>query len=33
VDYGCRVIGLFDGANAPRGVDAALNHDSDFPKS
>jgi glucosamine--fructose-6-phosphate aminotransferase (isomerizing) len=32
VDYGCRVIGLFDGASAPRGLDAAVNHDSGLPE-
>ncbi len=32
VDYGCRVIGLFDGASPPRGLDAVLDHDSGLPE-
>ena len=32
VAYGCRVIGLFDGASAPRGLDAAAVHDSGLPE-
>jgi glucosamine--fructose-6-phosphate aminotransferase (isomerizing) len=32
VDYGCRVIGLFDGASAPPGLAAAVNHDSGLPE-
>jgi glucosamine--fructose-6-phosphate aminotransferase (isomerizing) len=32
VDYGCRVIGLFDGPNAPPGLDAAAVHDSALPE-
>lgn len=32
VDYGCRVIGLFDGASTPRGLDAAVVHDSGLPE-
>ena len=32
VDYGCRVIGLFDGANAPCGLDVAAAYDSGLPE-
>jgi glucosamine--fructose-6-phosphate aminotransferase (isomerizing) len=32
VDYGCRVIGLFDGASAPRGLDGAAVYDSGLPE-
>jgi glucosamine--fructose-6-phosphate aminotransferase (isomerizing) len=32
VDYGCRVIGLFDGPGTPVGVDAAAVHDSGLPE-
>jgi len=32
VDYGCRVIGIFDGASTPRGLDAAAVHDSGLPE-
>ncbi|HSS94836.1 MAG TPA: SIS domain-containing protein [Candidatus Dormibacteraeota bacterium] len=32
VDYGCRVIGLFDAPNAPPGLDAAAVHDSALPE-
>jgi len=32
VDYGCRVIGLFDGSGAPRGLDAAAVYDSGLPE-
>jgi glucosamine--fructose-6-phosphate aminotransferase (isomerizing) len=32
VDYGCRVIGLFDGANPLPGCDAAVTHDSKLPE-
>jgi glutamine---fructose-6-phosphate transaminase (isomerizing) len=32
VDYGCRVIGLFDGSSAPRGLDGAAVHDSGLPE-
>jgi glucosamine--fructose-6-phosphate aminotransferase (isomerizing) len=32
VDYGCRVVGLFDGSSTPRGIDAAVVHDSGLPE-
>jgi glucosamine--fructose-6-phosphate aminotransferase (isomerizing) len=32
VEYGCRVIGLFDSVDAPRGLDAAAVHDSGLPE-
>jgi len=32
VDYGCRVIGLFDGSSMPRGLDSAAVHDSGLPE-
>jgi len=32
VDYGCRVIGLFDCGRAPRGLEAAVVHDSGLPE-
>ena len=32
VDYGCRVIGLFDGASTPQGLNAAAVHDSGLPE-
>lgn len=32
VEYGCRVIGLFDTASAPQGLDAATVHDSGLPE-
>lgn len=32
LDYGCRVIGLFDCATTPRGVDDVVVHDSGLPE-
>ena len=32
VDYGCRVVGLFDGASAPKGLHAAAVHNSGLPE-
>jgi glutamine---fructose-6-phosphate transaminase (isomerizing) len=32
VDYGCRVIGLFDGTSAPQGLQAAAVHSSGLPE-
>lgn len=32
VDYGCHVVGLFDGTSSPPGVEAALVHDSGLPE-
>jgi len=32
VDYGCRVIGVFDCSSAPRGLEAAAVHDSGLPE-
>jgi glucosamine--fructose-6-phosphate aminotransferase (isomerizing) len=32
LDYGCPVIGLFDAASAPRGLDAVALHDSGLPE-
>ena len=32
IEYGCRVIGLFDSASAPRGLEAATTHDSGLPE-
>jgi glucosamine--fructose-6-phosphate aminotransferase (isomerizing) len=32
VDYGCRVIGLFDCGSAPRGLEADVVHDSGLPE-
>ena len=32
VDYGCRVVGLFDGPGSPAGVDASMVHDSGLPE-
>ncbi len=32
VDCGCHVVGLFDGAKAPRGLQAAVVHDSGLPE-
>jgi len=32
LDYGCRVIGLFDGSSTPRGLGAATVHDSGLPE-
>jgi glucosamine--fructose-6-phosphate aminotransferase (isomerizing) len=32
VDYGCRVVGLFDGPGSPAGVDACMVHDSGLPE-
>jgi len=32
VNYGCRVIGLFDGSSTPRGLDEAVVHDSGLPE-
>jgi glucosamine--fructose-6-phosphate aminotransferase (isomerizing) len=32
VDYGCQVMGLFDTASAPSGLEAAVVHDSGLPE-
>jgi glucosamine--fructose-6-phosphate aminotransferase (isomerizing) len=32
VDYGCRVVGLFDGTRAPEGLQAAAVHNSGLPE-
>src|SRR4029077_15948706 len=32
VDYGCHVVGLFDGTSSPPGLEAALVHDSGLPE-
>ena len=32
MDYGCHVVGLFDGVRTPRGVEAAVANDSGLPE-
>jgi glucosamine--fructose-6-phosphate aminotransferase (isomerizing) len=32
VDYGCHVIGLFDGATTPNGLESSVVHDSGLPE-